>query len=194
MAKSKVQRISVSVVGAEEAEADLHRATALIGEVALAWASMEETLCRVLMSILSISEEAAKIVFYTPGSFSARADIIVNLVRHFVPACEYRDDLEVVIAKLRALHNTRNDLIHSMYVVNVGGRRSHLSRNMIHPRRKSLESRIPNPVSIFSDHLDILHCCDQFLVALVGITRPYPARSARYWLSMARNTSSATSA
>lgn len=182
--------------GTEKAVAERAKATQMIGEVALAWADMESALCDVLRQILAVDTEAAQIVFYTPSSFSARADIIINLLKHYVPACHYRDDLELVISKLRSLHNTRNDLIHSQYLVNLtmrpGSRESYLSRNMTHPRRKTLSSAIRNPLSIFSDHLDIMYACRQYLHHLTGIS-PHTATSARQWLSMARNTQAATS-
>lgn len=93
-----------------------------LGEIANAWAGIEEQLCLAFCHLSGTDYETATIIFYTPSSFRGRLEIVRNLTRHSMPEAKEKQAFLRALEKLNGLNTTRNALVHARYGYLVGNR------------------------------------------------------------------------
>ena len=190
------KRIEVHpIVPSRDMAAELNTIMTLIGKITNAWAGIEGLLCHVFADLAQTDIETATIVFYTPGGFMARMQIVTNMARHLLPECSTKAALLKSFERLATLARARNDLIHASYGYSLGPSKedAKIFRQNISPGRKFVEQSITATTAEFETHLDKLHVQTQFLHFVSSASITECPSAVRQWARIVLNTSKATS-
>lgn len=173
---------------------EFHKA---LGEIANAWAGMEDCLCVLFSHLAETDWETSTILFYSPSSFRARLEMIANLQRHKMPDCLENQLLTNAIAKLNDLNTKRNALVHGRWGMTSehkpsGKRAGWVSRENVQPRKKDMRATTKPTLSEMDDHLDSLGALYQCLYFFGRHSPGYPC-PIKAWAATARISPSTTS-
>lgn len=173
---------------------EFHKA---LGEIANAWAGIEDCLCILFSHLSGTDWDTATILFYSPSSFRARLEMIQNLRQHKMPPSVENDLLANACEKLNSLNIKRNALVHGRWGMTTaqrldGRRDGWVTRENVQPRKKDMRATAKPSLSEMDDHLDALgalyHCLYFFGHPSPG--HPCPIRA---WAREARITPATTS-
>lgn len=123
---------------AEPAAREREQVLALIGTMSFSWSNNESLLIYVLMLLMRTEQAIAAVVFATLNTTRARIDLInrLALMRSLDKATS--GDLETIIDQFNRLTRVRNELNHSMFVLNERGEFSHTLSMRLEERRGRL--------------------------------------------------------
>lgn len=189
-------RLPFSLPGREHLNAEYDAIVKLTGEMALAWARLDERLSEALSYLLGTDLQVAKIVYYTPSAFSGRLEMVLNLTRHCMPDCEEKETFLRVLQKVDKLHKTRNSITHSNVnlIIAPVGKDSILERSEVRPSTKAFERRFKAKAHDIEHHLELVEYTLQYLAFFVPVvTAPFGKRAVEHWATMLLNTASAAS-
>lgn len=122
-----------------------------LGELASKWSEIEENLCVVFQQLTETTPEAAQIIFYTPGSFRGRLELLRNVVTHLLPA--WADKQRTVLTKafdrLGGYNSARNAIIHATYQFQHGYPKKpdqvRFTRQNIYPGKQEVAQTVQGP-------------------------------------------------
>ncbi len=97
------------------------RILALIGNLIFNWSNNESLFIYVLMLLLNTDEASAALVFATLNTTRARLDLIQRLARIKIRDRTLARDLNKLIDRFNETTQIRNELNHSMYIVDQAG-------------------------------------------------------------------------
>ena len=168
-------------------QTEIHK---LIGEVVAEWAAIEDLLAQLLASASGCPLNSAVIIFYSMNSFSARLSMVKAAVQHCMTKDSNQHLILCVLAKLRSLHNTRNDLIHASYSLQIGQRPT-MYRKIIRSERAEPIKLIRVQTGEIETHLVKLNQALQFF-AFLQFPGEERQAAARKWAAVFLNTDSIT--
>ncbi|HEV2560171.1 MAG TPA: hypothetical protein VGU45_16230 [Microvirga sp.] len=119
---------------------------ALIGNISFSWSNNESMFIYVIMLLLDTDETAAAIVFSTLNTTRARLDLVERLAAVKISDREIAARLKELIERFDACNRVRNELNHSMYVLNETGEITHTQSMRITGSRGRLKFGGMRPV------------------------------------------------
>jgi hypothetical protein len=98
---------------------------ALIGNISFSWSNNESMFIYLIMLMLDTDETAAAVVFSTLNTTRARLDLVERLAAVKISDQRVASNLKGLIERFDACNRVRNELNHSMYVLNGAGEITH---------------------------------------------------------------------
>ncbi|WP_181705070.1 hypothetical protein [Chthonobacter rhizosphaerae] len=120
---------------------------ALVGNLVFAWSNNESLFIYALMVLARTDEAAAAIIFGTLNTTRARLDLVQRLAKARLRDPRLAAELDALIDAFNDATRLRNELIHSMYMVDEHGDITHTNSMKIQERRGEVRFGAVKPMS-----------------------------------------------
>lgn len=140
-----------------------------IGDVILAWSNAEYAQVGMMAAILGLSHNRASTLYYQYSNFRSRTKALRAIMEdapEFLPLKPY-------VEKFSALSHTRNQIVHGVYIQEIGSSKIYRAR-MDEPRQSSRRSIVTKPNDI-QQHADAVRAECRRLITEGGKIPAYAA-------------------
>jgi hypothetical protein len=129
-----------------------------IGDVVLAWSMAEYAQVGMMAAILGVTHKRASVLYYQFSNFRSRTKALQALIED---SPEF-EPLRPFVAKFSKLSKTRNEIVHGMYVQEIGSPKIYRAR-MDEPSNSPRRSNVTKPNDIMQHAEAVRAECRRFI-------------------------------